>query len=452
MAAGLVVAGANTGVVSAAPPANSDNVRICHRTHSVTNPYVLITVDQRSVGNANSKHGGGAHDYWATTVYATKPSPNVYNPAKTYPANDKKWGDIIAFADVSGNPLTGSAANVAGLNNTGIGAQIFNGTGIYAGLCRSMNARDYYEVERSAGVPPTDILADMNELDSPDFASALSACGGTFTGCNPSSLGNTSISIPTTTTTTTIAGATTTSTVAGKSTTATTVFSASNLEPGKGALRVRIWIDSTRDGKKAGTEPFLPGITVTITGPGGVTKTVKTDANGDALFVNLDPGQWTIESVLDVDGLEKVYDKDGTVDWKSTQTVVAGQVAEDEFAAAGDSTFEVTQVTAKKVKIIWSGLDDEFDTDDDASFVLESSGGKVRAQGLPGGKYKVTALSDSAVLVTVTLPSGEEVVVAAVSLDRTGFAGTGPLVALAFMLMVAGTAIAGARRRRLSRI
>ena len=92
-------------VASAAPPANSNNVTICHRTHSVTNPYVRITVDQRSVGNANSKHGGGAHDYWASSLYASKPNPNVYDPSKTYPANDKKWGDIIAFTDVSGNAL-----------------------------------------------------------------------------------------------------------------------------------------------------------------------------------------------------------------------------------------------------------------------------------------------------------------------------------------------------------
>ena len=132
--AGIFAAPSLGDVVHAAPAGNSNNVTICHRTHSVTNPYVRITVDQRSVGNANSKHGGGAHDVWATTVYSSKPNPNVFDPSKTYPANDKKWGDIIAFLDVSGNQLTGTAANVAGLNNTGIGAQIFNGTGAYAGL------------------------------------------------------------------------------------------------------------------------------------------------------------------------------------------------------------------------------------------------------------------------------------------------------------------------------
>ena len=119
--------------VNAAPP--SDKVTICHRTHATTNPYVRITVAQRSVGNGNSKHGGGAHDVWATSLYGSKPNPNVYDSTKTYPANDKKWGDIIAFTDVSGNALTGNALQVAGLNNTGLGASIFNGTNGQAGKC-----------------------------------------------------------------------------------------------------------------------------------------------------------------------------------------------------------------------------------------------------------------------------------------------------------------------------
>lgn len=229
-------------VVNAAPPANTDNVTICHRTHSVTNPYVKITVDKRSVGNANSKHGGGAHDDWATTVYQTKPNPNVYDPSKTYPANDKKWGDIIAFTDVSGNPLTGTAANVAGLNNTGIGAAIFNGTGAYAGLCRTRSARDYYEIERAAGIPPADILNEMNELDSPEFANELAACGGTFTGCAPEKLG--------------------TPTVA-------TLPPGTTLTAGKGALTVKIWIDKNRNGSKSSSEKFMKNITVKVKEPMG---------------------------------------------------------------------------------------------------------------------------------------------------------------------------------------
>ena len=312
-------------VVHAAPPANTNNVTICHRTHSVTNPYVRITVDQRSVGNANSKHGGGAHDVWATSLYQSKPNPNVYDATKTYPANDKKWGDIIAFTDVSGNALTGSALNVAGLNNTGIGADIFNGTGAGTGLCRTRTARDYYELERAAGVTPTDILNEMNELDSPDFATELAACGGTFTGCNPELLGPSTVPV---------------------------LPPGTTLTPGKGALTVKIWIDKNRNGEKSTSEKFMSNITVKIAGPNGVTKTAKTDANGNASFTDLDPGSWSVVSTLSVDGYEKVYDADGSVNWATTLSVVEGAVAETSFAAATKASTSTLPATGSSMALL----------------------------------------------------------------------------------------------------
>ena len=316
----------SSGHIAHAAPANTDNVTICHRTASVTNPYVRITVDQRSVSNANSKHGGGVHDHWAQTVYSSKPNPNVFDPSKTYPANDKKWGDIIPLVDVSGNALRSPASTVAGLNYTGIGLQIYNGTGAYAGLCRTMNARDYYEVQKAAGVAPQAILEELNEMDSPDFANELTACGGTFTGCDPSKLGTQSITI---TTTTVPAG--TATTVAGSN---GTTPAAVTLAAGKGGLTVKTWIDKNRNGKKSSSEKNLKNITVKIVGPNGVTKTGKTAADGTVTFTDLDPGQWSVVSTLSLDGYEKVYDSDGSVNWKSTETVVEGQVAAASFAAA----------------------------------------------------------------------------------------------------------------------
>jgi LPXTG-motif cell wall-anchored protein len=263
------------------------------------------------VSNANSKHGGGSHDDYATSVYpGGKPNPNVYDPSKTYPANDKKWGDIIAFTDVSGNALTGSAQNVAGLNNTGIGALIFNGTGNYAGLCKALSARDYYETERAAGIPPADILNEMNELDAPEFADELSACGGTFTGCDPSKLGTPKGAV---------------------------LPPGVTLTPGKGALNVKIWIDKNRNGSQSTAEKNLPKVKVTIEGPGGVKKTSETDANGNVLFTELDPGSWKVVSTLDLPGYEKVYDADGAVDWATSLSVVEGGIAETSFAAAAQT-------------------------------------------------------------------------------------------------------------------
>lgn len=333
-------------VVQAAPPTNK--VTICHRTHSVTNPYVRITVSQNSVGNGNGKHGGNSHDQWSSVLFGSKPSPNVYNPAVNYtPAPEKKWGDIIPLTDTGGNSLTGNAGQVAGLNYTGIGLQIYNGTGQYAGLCGTMNARDFYETERNAGVASTDVLSDLNELEADEFASALSACGGTFTGCNPTTLGTTSISIATTTTvagtTTTVAGATTT--VAAGATTTTvksstvvttpaTLPAGTKLATGKGAITVKIWIDSNRNGAQGSTEKSMKGVSVTIVGPNNSTKTATTDSDGNVSFLDLDPGSWSVVSVLSVNGYEKVYDSDGIVDWKQSLTVSAGAVSAASFAAA----------------------------------------------------------------------------------------------------------------------
>ena len=393
-------------VAVAAPPANSNNVTICHRTHSVTNPYVRITVDQRSVGNANSKHGGGAHDYWASSLYASKPNPNVFNPAKTYPANDKKWGDIIAFTDVSGNALTGTALNVAGLNNTGIGAQIYAGTGTYAGLCRTMNARDYYEVELAAGVPPADILADMNELDSPDFASTLSACGGTFTGCNPTILGTTSITIVTTTTssvapTTTVRGATTTTVAATRK------------------LKGTLWIDANRDGKKDATEKVLANYTVTVkSGTGNSstqTYTVTTDSAGNYEVANIPAGNWIVTpAALPSANYEKVFDTDSnttSADWVVTASVPTTGTATADFATA---------LTAAAVA---AGATDTL------------------------GAVAVTTTTVKLASATGTAGSGS--VTVGSPLPTTGMGSTGLLVLLATLSGIIGAALLQVRRRRL---
>lgn len=334
-------------IAQAAPPTNK--VTICHRTHSVTNPYVRITVNQSSVGNGNGKHGGNSHDQYSTVLFpGGKPTPNVYNPAVTYsPAPEKKWGDIISFTDTAGNALTGNAGLVAGLNNTGIGNLIFLGSGQYANLCKTMNPRDYYEVEvNEGGQAPTDVLSDMNEFDADEFASALSTCGGTFTGCAATSLGTTSISVVTTTSTTTAPSAATTTTVARTAASTTGTLPAGvTLASGKGALTVNVWVDANRNGKKSSTEKYMKGITVKATGPTGSIKTSTTDANGNVTFTDLDPGTWKISSVI-IDGYEKVYDSDGSVNWAQSLTVTAGSVAAASFAAAVPSSASATAGTA----------------------------------------------------------------------------------------------------------
>ena len=332
----LTVVTGNSPASAVAQP----KVTICHRTHAVSNPYVRITVAQSAVSNGNGKHGGNSHDQYSTVLFpGGKPNPNVFNPAVTYtPAPEKKWGDIIASLDVSGNALSGNAALVAGLNNTGIGAQIFAGTGAYAGLCKTMTARDYYEVEViEGGQNSGDVLADMNEFDSDEFASALSSCGGTFTGCPAATLGSPTAAAPTTTTTvaattTTVRGATTT-TVKGATTTTTIVTR---------KLKGKLWIDANRDGKKDSSEKILSNYSVTVTAGTGnsstQTYTVTTDSAGNYEISNIPAGNWVVRpAALPSANYEKVYDTDSnttSADWVVTASVPATGEATADFATA----------------------------------------------------------------------------------------------------------------------
>ncbi len=83
---GMGTAVANPG----GQPGNADNVTICHRTNSVTNPYVVITVDPDAVdGNLGNDNGKGDH-------YLEHGGP-VFDPTAEYPPpmSDDDWGDII---------------------------------------------------------------------------------------------------------------------------------------------------------------------------------------------------------------------------------------------------------------------------------------------------------------------------------------------------------------------
>jgi len=66
---GLATAGLGLAGETASPP--SHKVTICHATHSATNPYVAITVDVSSAGEAQSLHGHREHsdDVIPTFVY-----------------------------------------------------------------------------------------------------------------------------------------------------------------------------------------------------------------------------------------------------------------------------------------------------------------------------------------------------------------------------------------------
>jgi len=180
----LVPAGSN---LNAARPSGSTKVTICHRTHSVTNPYRRITVSQSSiVGGANSKHGNdtGAHNDWSVGKFgASRPDAsiaNVFDPNHTYsPATDKKWGDIVPNVDVSGNPIQSS---FPGLNYFDEGLAIYNGTSYndvnYAGLCKSISTKQFVESETASGRTADEVVEELNDMDASEDKSTLEQLGG----------------------------------------------------------------------------------------------------------------------------------------------------------------------------------------------------------------------------------------------------------------------------------
>jgi hypothetical protein len=250
-------------------------------------------------------------------------------------------------------------------------------------------------------------------------------------------------------TTTTVAGATTT-TVAGATTTTVVAGSGSSLTAGKGGIIVTLWIDANRNDSKSAAEPYYPGVTCTAVGPGNTTKTAVSDATGQAIFANLDPGAWRVACELTDDTLEKVYDSDGTLNWTSDATVVAGKFSEFQYAAAGTATLDISGVTTKSVTVKWLGPDGLVGTEDDVTFVVTPKGGKVKVLGLAPGNYIVSATGNFDVdeeFISASVAAGDTAEVEVPALSKTGPQNLLGLLMLAGLLLAAGSVVGVFRRR-----
>jgi hypothetical protein len=161
-----VVAGLVTfapGSSNTADAAGSAKITICHRTHSVTNPYRRITVGQSAV--QSGRHGG--HKAPTTSGW-----PQVYDSTFSYPSNQKLWGDIIPGA--SGSQYNGSTS--IQLNWTTAGIALFN-----SAACGALSPTEFYNAELAAGQTPQSNIDDLNDQRSNEDAALLAALGGSFT-------------------------------------------------------------------------------------------------------------------------------------------------------------------------------------------------------------------------------------------------------------------------------
>jgi len=173
LVAGTVVAAGVWLIPSSSTPvqAASAKITICHRTHSTTNPYRKITVNQNAVQNGG--HGGHG-------LPNGSQNPAVYDSTFSYASNNKYWGDIIPGGDAQGLPYNGTTQ--IALNWTTLGKADYFGA-----LCVGMSPTQFYDAEIAAGQTSASVITDLNDQDANEDIALLAAIGGSFTAGNISS-------------------------------------------------------------------------------------------------------------------------------------------------------------------------------------------------------------------------------------------------------------------------
>ena len=336
----------------------SDEVEICHRTHSVEKPYVRIIVAQSSIGSGHGKHGGESHDEYSEKLFPDgKPFPNVFNLKMVYePASEKLWGDIIPFTDVSGNKLSDEAADAAGLNYSGIGIDIYEQIDDYAGLCASSPTDDSCLDDDEKAKTFGELAQDESDFHEEEECEVENST--TTTSTVPDSTTTTSTVADSTTTTSTIAIFATTTTVISSSTTApansTTTSSPPIAPPSSavkepvleilgrfnGRLKGHLWIDDNRNEiAEPGEDPISRAIITVYAAPGNSstgTYFATADEAGDYLVDDIEAGKWLVQASILIDGeyenvplrkFVKTFGLDHLV-----VNVVSGGIAEADFA------------------------------------------------------------------------------------------------------------------------
>lgn len=258
-------------------------------------------------------------------------------------------------------------------------------------------------------VTPSQSPLAPNASNTPSYANLTGLTGGTtyyfrITISNTNGTVNGSIlsfvtPATTTTTSTTIAAPTTTAPVQSSS--------------GLGDVNGSVWFDLDEDDQKDSSEPWIPGITISLTG--GSSASATTDANGAFSFLGLTPGSYVVKATLPSDNsVIPSWDSQGSVDWNVSVTVVISQTAVAKFAGIGTTNVQGSVPNAPTetvVKSQWDGVDNTTGTNDDVVFETKTtSKDTFTYKNLPAGKYRVRALS----------VSGKEIAAASLQVGRAG--------------------------------
>lgn len=369
---------------------NPDKVTICHRTHSTTNPYRMITISKNAADgelnppssgnvNASSDHAGlthnkrldigtgSSHDY--STNDPSMPVVNgvplrVFDPSyQGYSGSNKMWEDIIPPFTKTVN---GTVISYPGLNWTEKGKAAYYGLTLngvsYAGVCKAMGAKEYYNSETTSGnQSQSNAIADLRGQGNTDQD------GNIQPNTDPNSLPSLPVDPK---------GPKKPAALNNLLTNLGNTNSNKTPDQMTQAIAGVVWYDNNRDGIQDQSELLAPGVGIVLKDPAGnlytvgykkgakngvkladytsskkqifsfantsgkstnaqlatTVLTVTTDANGYFQFPSVPEGEWQV-IVVTPTGYSYTYDSSGSSDGIMPGTLVpAGGVG---FAWAG---------------------------------------------------------------------------------------------------------------------
>lgn len=430
-------------------------VTLCHRTHSLTNPYVLVTV---SVNSVVKDKGHGSHN--SDSKHNAASQQGIFKGADAYPKmNQKFWGDIIpSFKYDDG----GTIKTYAGLNwkwndiTDGNSNNIFSKTEFRAidktagtataaenaalELCRGA-AGQVAKSKTPGKLSAKDLYDDARKYGSKDDAKNEVDDTLDPTSNDPSDPSDDDLP----------------STINDDL--------KKELPPGEGpkkqptnvpdqSLSGNVWLDLNSNGYQEDDEPNMPNIKVTVTktepnvagrlvnrfeNTGGgkqvvaairwatqfpvfaslsnnvkslfrtvTTYTVLTDGNGWYLFKSIGAGDWTAVGVVP-DGLYVTYDSSELSDASVDATVPVSGHAHTWIGLVGPSGIKSkvtnpdgTPVT-KLVTVRSAGDDGKFCTADDVQYEVTPVDGVIQIDGLSAGKYSVVKIGTKSTIGDFTV-------------------------------------------------
>lgn len=180
-----------------------------------------------------------------------------------------------------------------------------------------------------------------------------------------------------------------------------------------GSITGTVWFDLDKDDQKDATEPWIPGIAVSLTG--GNVPSVVTDIAGSFRFLGLVPGTYVVKATLPSgESILPSWDSQGLVDWQATVTVLNAQTAVAQFAGVGSTKVEGSIENARTRSVVraqWDGVDDALGTSDDVVFESKVNNDEgFSYKNIPTGNYRVRAFS----------VSGREIAAASVKVNPAG--------------------------------